>query len=222
LYTREAELCFFYGEPLKPILARQKTFLDGWVPIAQYDWRDGAIRYNVEIFSAVLDGEDALNTCQFARLAMRNVSSQSDGGQFAAAMRRSGGDHRYGRGEASPDWKYAMIDEVVYRDDHMIYTFSDGAACEAVPGVSYRGPFSNAQHVVTTRSEVCLVRYQRTLRAGESFSGVFKMPRVPLVKTDQARIEKVRQADYANYREKTKRYWRDTIHVSMDTETRRA
>jgi hypothetical protein len=40
LYTRNAELCFFYGKPLRPLLARQKTFLEGWMPIVLYDWSD--------------------------------------------------------------------------------------------------------------------------------------------------------------------------------------
>lgn len=209
LYTREAELCFFFGEPLKPVLARQKTHLDGWIPIVQYGWRDDPIAYDIELFSAVLDGEDALNTCQFVKLTMRNVSTTPAEGFMAVATRRSGGDHRYGGGQASPDWLYAMTDDAVYRDDRLIYTFSDEGKREAVPGVSYRQAFAGAEHVVTTRSEVCLVRYQRTLKADESFSAVFKMPRVPLAKTDQARIEKVRQADYATYRDRTERYWRD-------------
>jgi hypothetical protein len=218
LYNREAELCFFYGEPPKPLLARQKTHLDGWIPIVQYDWLDGPIRYDIEMFGAVLDGEDALNTCQFVQLTMRNVSTQPAEGRFAVAMRRSGGDHRYGGGEASPDWRYAMTDDAVYRDDHLVYTFSSGAEREAAPGVSYRQSFTGAQHVVTTRSEVCLARYGRTLKAGESFSAVFKMPRVPLAETEKTRVETVRQADYTMYRVKTERYWRNLFGAGSQFE----
>jgi len=75
--------------------------------------------------------------------------------------------------------------------------------------VDYQQPFTGAEHIVTTHSEVCLAHYQRTLRPGESFSGVFKMPRVPIARTDEALIEKVRRADYTTYRQKTERYWRD-------------
>src|SRR5215471_21393926 len=38
LFTRYAELCFFWGKEEKPLLARQKTFLQGWIPVVQYDW----------------------------------------------------------------------------------------------------------------------------------------------------------------------------------------
>ena len=209
LYTRQAELCFFYGERLTPLLARQKAHLDGWIPIVQYDWLDGPIKYEIEMFGAVLDGQDASNTCQFVKLTMRNVSTLPAEGCFAAAMRCSGVDHRYGRGAASADWRYAMTDDAVYRANQLIYTFSGGAEREAVPGVDYRQPFAGAEHMVTTRSEVCLVQYRRTLNPNKPFSAVFKMPRVPIAETDKTQIEMVRLADYSTYRTKTERYWRD-------------
>src|SRR5215831_14350782 len=50
LYTGSAELCFFYGNsnPPQAVIARQKTFLEGWIPIVQYDWQTNRIGYAVE------------------------------------------------------------------------------------------------------------------------------------------------------------------------------
>jgi hypothetical protein len=62
IFTTQAELCFFYGNPVQPVMARQKTFLNGWIPIVEYDWQAGVIHYELEMFGAVLDGETASNT----------------------------------------------------------------------------------------------------------------------------------------------------------------
>jgi hypothetical protein len=40
LFTREAELCFFSGPDLKPVNVRQKTWLHGWIPVVQFDWKE--------------------------------------------------------------------------------------------------------------------------------------------------------------------------------------
>ena len=98
VFTRNAELCFFYGDKDQPLLAREKTFLDGWMPVVQYAWQDGDVAYDIEYFSAPLDGENADNTVNFVQLRMRNTGRASrPAGSFAAALRHSGGDYRLGR-----------------------------------------------------------------------------------------------------------------------------
>ena len=77
IYTRNAELCFFYGEKHTPVMARQKTFLDGWIPIVQYNWTDKNIAYSIEMFSFILDGETEENTVQFVRLSAENAGDQA-------------------------------------------------------------------------------------------------------------------------------------------------
>ena len=54
VYTRYAELAFFYGKPLKPVMARTKTFLHGWIPVVGYGWQNEGVDYHLEIFSAEL------------------------------------------------------------------------------------------------------------------------------------------------------------------------
>ncbi len=207
LYTRSAELCFFTGTPLRPILARQKQFLEGWIPIIRYAWADGRVVYDIEMFSAVLDGESEANTCQFVRLSMRNTSREPTVAELAAATRRSGVDHRYGKARAAR--RYEMTDDAVVRDSRLIYAFSAGAQRETVPGVAYDAPFVGQKYGVSAQTATCLVRYRRQLEPGEEFSAVFKMPRVPVPTNDAELVRKIRSADYGRYRAAVERYWRD-------------
>ena len=211
IYTQSAELCFFYGKGLKPLLARQKTWLDGWIPIVQHAWRDGPIAYKIEMFGAVLDGEDEANTLQFARLTMRNASDTPADARIAAAMRHSGADHRAGRTTFSPGWTYAMTDRSVRRNGHLVYAFPQGARREATPGQAYEKPFTGRRYNITPRSAVGMVRFQRKLKAGESFSAAFKMPRTPVHESKKELVAKIHGADYDRYRRKTEQMWRDVF-----------
>ncbi|MBL7134737.1 MAG: hypothetical protein ISS78_11610 [Phycisphaerae bacterium] len=209
IYTQSAELCFFYGKGLRPVFARQKTWLDGWIPIVQYAWRDGPIAYDIEMFGAPLDGEDETNTVQFARMTMRNTSKTQADGRIAAAMRHNGGDRRAGGTTFSPDWTYAMTDRGVWRNGCLVYVFTPGARLEATPGQAYEKPFVGRRRCITPRSAVGMVRFERTLKPGESFSATFTMPRTPVPRSENALVEKVRQARYDRYRRKTEQTWRD-------------
>jgi hypothetical protein len=208
IFTRQAELCFFAGAPLRPVLARQKTFLEGWIPVVQAGWRDGAIRYDLEMFGAVLEGETAANTMQFARVHMRNLSAQPAKAGFAGALRHSGQDGRSGGSAFSPAWRYEMSDEAAFRDGKLIYCFPAGARRERVPGRAYEKVFVGSAEFVTERAEVCLARFEFTLQPGKERELIFKMPRVPVPTAEGGLAAKIRKADYAVYRAKTIRFWR--------------
>ena len=219
LYTRHAELCFFYGDPLRPVMARQKTYLEGWIPIVVYDWREGAIAYDVEMLSAALDGEDESNTVQFVRVRIRNVGQRPARAAFAAATRCTGEDHRFGGGQFSPAWRYAMQGDSVVRGGKLIYTFPPGLQREAVPGESCQQPFVGAQHHVTRRAAVCMAHFDRQLAPGQTETLVFRMPRVPVPVSNERLIQKIRAADYDAYRARTVRLWKgmleDTCRLSI-------
>jgi hypothetical protein len=208
LFTGNAELCLFYGTPLRPLLARQKTFLEGWIPVVQYDWEDGAIAYDLEMFAASLEDGDSSNALNFVRVAMRNAGGEATTGALVAALRHTGKDYRFGGSEFSPLWTYEMTGDCAVRDGKLMYTFSPEAAREAVPGAPYRGPFMGKERHVTDRSEVCLARYERRLAPGETVTMTFKMPRVPVDVNDRERVAKVRGADYDAHRRKTVEFWR--------------
>jgi hypothetical protein len=207
LFTRNAELCFFYGEKDQPLLARQKNWLDGWIPVVQYSWCDGQIDFDIEMFAAPLDGENVDNTVNFVQLRMRNSGKRQATGRFAAALRHDGGDYRYRANAFSPKWSYEMTDRAVVRDGKLAYSFAPGADREAVPAVAYEHPFIGSQKFITPRSECCLARYRKELAPGEAFTAIFKMPRVPV--STAAFNNKVLAADYQAYRADTVAYWKN-------------
>ena len=49
LFNRHNELNLYYGESMTPVFARQKTFMEGWIPVVQYDWTEDGIAYALEI-----------------------------------------------------------------------------------------------------------------------------------------------------------------------------
>jgi len=208
IYTRNAELCFFYGDPLRPVMARQKTYLDGWTPVVQYQWTDGPIAYGIEMFGAVLDGFDETNTVQFIRLTARNTSDRTSPAQFAAALRANGGDHRFGKSPFDPTWRYTMADNGVLRNGRLVYAFSEGARREAVPGVAYTRPFLGHEYHVTPRAEVGVVRYRRDLGPGQTFAAAFKMPRVPVPSSETAFLKALGEATYDGAHRSTVDGWR--------------
>jgi hypothetical protein len=221
IFTRHAELCFFYGDPLRPVLQRQKRWLDGWIPIVQYDWRDGDIAYEVEMFSSVLDGFNEENTLQFVRAHIRNTGPKPAPATFAAASRASGGRWRFGDAQFSPTWTYEIAGGALYREKEFVYSFpTDGVNLEAVAGRPYEAPFAGDTYSVTKGTAVCLARYTPMLAPGGTADLVFKMPRVPT--GDRGYIQAAQAADYGAHRERTVRYWRElldeTNHITVTAE----
>ncbi len=209
LFTRNAELCFFYSTNDQPLLARSKTFLEGWIPIVQYAWQEGGIDYDIEYLALPLEGENADNTVNFVQVRMHNAGKQPAAARLTAALRHNGGDYRNGGSAYSPAWRYAMTDSTGLRDGKLVYAFSPGAAREAVPGVPYEKPFAGFEQAITARAECCLTRYSRMLRPGEAFAVAFKMPRVPVPASNTAFLEKLARADYPTYRAQTVAYWKE-------------
>jgi len=209
VFTGNAELCFFYGSDDEPLLAREKTFADGWMPIVQYAWSHHGLACDIEYFAASLDGETPDNTVNFVQIRMRNAGPKAAECRLTAALRHTGQDNRLGGTAFSDNWRYEMTDSAVVREGALIYTFAPGASREAVPGVGYQHPFQGNDHKVTTRSECCLTRYRRELQPGETFSVVFKMPRAPA--TNAAYIRKLGGATYETYRQTTVAYWKKLL-----------
>ncbi len=205
VFTRHAELCFFYGTDNTPLLARGKTFLEGWIPVVRYAWQSATIAYEIEYFAAALEGEDAENTVNHVRLRMRNVGGNPEQGVCVAALRHNGGDYRTGGVSFSEAWSYEMTDSAVIRDGKLVYRFSPGAEREAVPDIPYEHTFVGSQHSLKADSACCLARYRRMLQPGESFAATFAMPRVPVEAA--AFRAKVMAVDYDEARKKTVSWW---------------
>ncbi len=201
------ELAFFYGESLTPVMARNKRFRDGWIPVVQHSWDAGGIVYGLEIFSAELPELGRENLVQFAKLTAHNPGDAPVRGAVAAATRGSAGHFRLGgvRKPVKPSTRFAMDDGVVTRDDNLIYTYSRSPERYAAPGRLYEGPYRAAAHHIKDKTATGICRYRFQLDPGASASAVFKMPRVPL--SDPDAIAAVKAADYGEKRQETVAYW---------------
>ncbi|MCK5700719.1 MAG: hypothetical protein KAI29_06185, partial [Cyclobacteriaceae bacterium] len=213
IYTRDAELCFFYGDSLKPVMARQKTYLYGWIPMVQDSWSENGIDYTMEMFGASVDGIGRGNTVQFVKITMKNRSSKPKEASLMAATRFSGQDHRFGKPLKScqPDTRFIMKNGIFWRDDVLIFTYPKGAISYAVPGKRYEGPFVASDLEITDSSLTGLSENRKLLNPEESFELIFRMPNYPVPSRDLETINLINNADYDKYRSKTITLWEDLI-----------
>ncbi len=216
LYTGAGELVVVYGDPPRPMFARQRNFLEGWIPIVQYTWEDGGIRYEWEAFASMLEGEEDahVGSLAFVRLTASNVTEEPRTASIGTVTRYMADDHRFHHMQPepfSPDWEYEMQDRRFVRDGKVVYYYTPGLTREGVPGVPYEGPFSGRDKKVTERAEVGLVRFAGELDAGASRMLEFKMPFRPVPLEDEERLAAIRDADYGVYRSRVVRKWREEL-----------
>lgn len=118
LYTTFAELGFFYGKNNTALLARQKTFYEGWIPIVQYDWKDNGIQYEMEAFASALDNGEVLN---FVKMKIKNFSSGNQEADFTSVVRACYPDNREGTVKGfSSNNVYEIKDGKVLRDSKLL------------------------------------------------------------------------------------------------------
>jgi hypothetical protein len=222
LFTRFGELCFFWGKENKPLLARQKTFLQGWMPVVEYSWKDAGLRYEIEYFSDFIDESSSSPVINFAKIKVTNLNATPATALFKSALRFSGEDHRFESDaysfseKFSADWNYEMKQNAVYRNEQLMYTFDQGAACQTVPGLAYQRSFTGRAYEISRRAECCLACYKKMLRPNQSVEWVFKMPLVPVPSSDTSLTKKINEASYVRHRSGVVRYWNDLLqHASQ-------
>jgi len=213
LYTRDAEVCFFYSDSLKPLMARQKTFLEGWIPVVQYEWKENGISYTVEMFGTGMEEVNQLNTLLFVRLSARNDAGEPRRAVLASASRFSGKDHRFGKSShpCTPDTRYEMKNGMFLRDGKLVYAYPVSSELYSVPGVQYVKPFKASDLSVTDYTSTGISKSTRMLGPGETFDVVFRMPNFPVNLSSAREISFINNAAYDEYRKKTIDYWRNRI-----------
>src|SRR5665213_3714147 len=149
-------------------MARQKSWLNGWIPIIEYSWEEQKIKYAVEMFGFPLNGEDAGNTLQFIKVKMTNKGAFSAMPHFAVATRSTGKEYRFDASQFSPGWVYGIDKNEIVRNGKLIYTFSGRGHFEAKYGNTYAGPFKATDLNVQKNTPVCLVNYAPELKPGAS------------------------------------------------------
>jgi hypothetical protein len=210
VFTGNTELCFFYDDSIKPILIRQKSFLNGWIPIVSDSWQHNNICYDIEIFSASLDPIGSENSVQFIRYRMKNSGNETATGTLATAIRGSARDYRKGNPiEYTPETEFRITNNSFYRDNRFLYSFSNGGKCFAVPEEIYSKPYTAADYNLTSRAETGIVVYRKELDPGEEYSVVFKMPRLPIAEEAMERI--IAKADYNITKQQVIKNWEKLI-----------
>lgn len=205
LFTGTAEFCLFWGADRKPMASRQRHFAEGYIPIVQDRWSEGALTYDWEAFGAILEGFDEANTLQFIKLTIRNTGTEVAPAQVVAAIRQNGGPRREHAGGFNPNWRYEIKENQLWRDGSLVCAYTVPERWEAANGVPYDKPFSGRELGLSPRSETGLAVYRRELKPGEAMELVFKMPRVPT--KDPNYLTALTAADYSGYRKKTVDYW---------------
>jgi hypothetical protein len=213
IFTGNAELCFFYGQELKPTLNNQRHFYDGWIPIVMDDWEEDRIHYSIEMFGAQLEGEDSQNSIQFVKVTLHNRSEKKVTGRFAVAITASGVDHRERGG--TEDHENALFDfngNAFLRNGALVYLTSEDAQHYSVADIRFTGEYKGSDFQVKKSTPTGISVFNKVLAPNEKATLTFKMPRVPLdVKQADAFYQKFNKADYENYKKKTIDYWETLI-----------
>jgi hypothetical protein len=218
LHCGAAELCFFTGSKMSPILCRQKTFEDGWLPIVHYSYQEGAIQYGFEAFASLVEDADSSMPVTFVRASIKNSGKVKSLAKLTAALRYSGQDHRYNRQNSSafsPDWLYEITSNTVVRGGKVIEFSSAEGKLQAVRGVVYSKPFSGRDFNITERAENCLRIFEVALNAGETTSVVFRMPLNGIDLSANAQVTSVANADYDAQRAKVVSFFQDRLSQGM-------
>jgi hypothetical protein len=208
------EFCLFFGDKAKPMSARQRRFLDGWIPVVQDEWTENGLTYAWEAFAAPLaiQGMDTTNALRFVRLKVTNTGTKHAVAKVAAGVRHHGDPMRERPGAFDAKWTYAIENDRLMRAGKVVCAYPKPARFDAVSGVPYTAPFTGKSLGVSPRTEVGLARYEQELAPGASMDLVFKLPRVAVdPKVAEAYLAAMAAADYDAFRADTVKVWRGRL-----------
>ena len=212
IYTREAELCFFYGKDNKPIEAFQKTYYQGWIPIVEYRWSENGLNYNIEMFGFALDNEGPENSVQFVKISISNNSAEKINSSISVASRSSAKDHRFGKSSFDEKFNYRFDKNKFIRNDKVVYTFHGEPKLFSVKGKGYEKPFNAKELNIKEQTAVGICTYQKELASGEKVEYKFKFPRVPVSLEKQTTfLSKMMDAGYEVYKIACISFWEGLI-----------
>jgi F5/8 type C domain len=210
LLVSNGEIFFATGTPLSPMMARQKTWLDGWIPIIQYGTQNEGLDYQVEAFVNTLDGTPESLSVLFIQVTVANNTTERAYGSLAVASRQSGMAGRYSQyleRTFSPDWIYDLSDQQLSCNGFLRFFYPTGADVEAVPGVPFSEEFQGRDFQILEQSTAGLVRFSPSLDPGEKETYVFKAPVTDLQISNTELLEQVKNVSYTEYRQKTIDLW---------------
>ncbi len=203
-----AELHFYIGAERKPILARQRHWMNGWLPIINYEWQEGDLVYKLEAFGSELEKIGPNNVVHYARLSVRNAGKTPQLAVIGAGLRGTGMDYRRGsqknpitaKQNVSIDNNIVSVDGVlsaIYRGDDIKF--------ESVVDKPYTAPFNGGEASLDVDTSYALANRSATLAPGESIDITAALPR--LRPSDSNERELIVKSDYENERQRVISYW---------------
>lgn len=234
LYTGYGELMFLIGHP--PIAAAQRirTLEEGYLPIVRYEYRDGAVIYQLSAFTAPL-GRDTSPPVNVVRVVATNRGTGRRTSYFSAALRYTGevnaqgvGHHRFRRPaqpkalgayaqpgvEFDPDWEYAFSEGCALRSGQVLYVYPETPkpTLWLARGTLYAKP---AKMRVLPTTPVLIAQYKLALEPGESRTFAFKMPVHPV---PMAQAGELRAMDPEESLRKVAAWWRQELARGIQVE----
>ena len=234
LYTGYGELMFFVGHPPVPASQRIRTLKDGYLPIMQYQYKDGEVTYQVTAFAWRVDSS-LTRTINFIRVIATNGGRRQRTSYFGVGLRYTGevnargvGHHRFRRpvpatdpgayfqvgAEFDPDWEYGFEGDCAVRGGRVVYMFplDPRPTLWLTRGTLYE---KTAKMRVLPTTPVLLAQYRLTLAPGESRTLDFKMPLEPLA---VAEAHAVRVANVEVALRRTTEWWRRELNRGLQIE----
>ncbi len=154
IFTGFGELMFFIGNPPRPTWQRQRTLLDGCLPVVEYDIEDDGLRYDFQMFAADLGGALKGLPVNLVRITVTNPGSEPRAAYFSTGWRFTGptntvytslADYRFGQrfdnipeelvagqNQFDPKWRYRFGDDALIRDGRLVYTYPADPAPSSV------------------------------------------------------------------------------------------
>jgi hypothetical protein len=227
VYGGYGELVLRAGPGLVGLRAPVRTLEGGRYPIMRYGQRLGGVRYDLEVFAAIVAGQPVA----FVRVELHNDTPRPLQARWAVGMRFSGGAlkpdgvrrFRFPRPVEpqreglltqpgaifDPGWDYAFADRAILRDGLVMATFTAPVAGMQVELQRRQG--TGAIHPSTAFG---LVEYRVALAPGATRHLDFRMPSQPVADGSPA-AGALRDSPFAEHRRAILRDWRATFAQAM-------
>ena len=209
IYTNESEMFFFYGKNRTPLLATQKTFYQGWIPIVEYAWNDNGLNYSINMFGWSVSAQHVDNSIQHIQVRISNPTQENKLASFGTGIRGTGKDHRFGKSLFQKGSTYSFEGNNFLRDEKIVYSFSGSPLLFANKENKYSTIFSDQNFPIEENTAIGLTCYEKELQPGESYTIEFKFPRRAI--SDKEFINLYKQLNYTEEKEKCINYWKQLI-----------
>lgn len=234
-YTGWGELMFFVGNPPLPINQRVKTLKDGYLPIVQYSFIQGDIKYNIEAFASTLDGDPESNLYNFVKVTLKNTGPKKST-YFSIANRYQNdantdwgvGDNRFGRpikaerlgafeqlgDKFSQEAMFSFTEDGFFKDGKLLYNYPTANIHQKLMTfkTGYNELPSNTPTTlfVLPTTPVGIIQYKFILEKNEEAVLKFKFPYLAKRVSDEE-YNTLKKADYETLKNKTELFWNDIL-----------